>query len=59
MKIGDYVTAKVTTTNKTLVKGKSYKIVKINDALTRKIYWVKGKGSADVQTMAFAEHLEP
>ena len=57
MQVGDTVTAKVTTTNKSLVKGESYRIVKINEALTRKIYWVKGKRSGDVQTMAFEEHL--
>ena len=57
MQVGDIVTAKVTTTNKSLVKGESYRIVKINEALTRKIYWVKGKRSGDVQTMAFEEHL--
>ena len=57
MQVGDTVTAKVTTTNKSLIKGESYRIVKINEALTRKIYWVKGKRSGDVQTMAFEEHL--
>ena len=57
MQVGDTVTATVTTTNKGLFKGNSYRIVKINEGLTKKIYWVKGKGSGDVQTMAFEEHL--
>ncbi len=57
MQVGDTVKSTVTTTNKSLVKGESYRIVKINEALTRKIYWVKGKRSGDVQTMAFEEHL--
>ena len=57
MQVGDTVKSTVTTTNKSLVKGESYRIVKINEALTRKIYWVKGKRSGDVQTMAFEQHL--
>ena len=58
MQVGDIVTAKVTTTNKGLVKGNSYRIVKINEGLTKTIYWIKGKGSGDVQTMAFEEDLQ-
>mgnify|MGYP001200184534 CR=1 FL=1 len=58
MQVGDIVTAKVTTTNKGLVKGNSYRIVKINEGLTKTIYWIKGKGSGDVQTMAFKEDLQ-
>ena len=57
MQVGDTVKSTVTTTNKSLVKGESYRIIKINEALTRKIYWVKGKRSGDVQTMAFEQHL--
>ena len=59
MKVGDYVTSTVTTTNKSLVKGESYRIVKINEltSSSKKIYWVKAKGSGNVQTMAFEEHL--
>ena len=59
MQVGDYVTSTVTTTNKSLVKGESYRIVKINElsSISKKIYWVKAKGSGNVQTMAFEEHL--
>tara|TARA_Y100001963_G_scaffold156825_1_gene251391 strand:+ start:1202 stop:1384 length:183 start_codon:yes stop_codon:yes gene_type:complete len=57
MQVGDTVTSTVTTTNKGLEKGKTYRIVKINEGLTKTIYWVKGKGAGDVQTMAFEEHL--
>ncbi len=58
MQVGDTVTATVTTTNKGLEEGKSYRIVKIHEGLTKKIYWIKGKGSGDVQTMAFEEDLQ-
>ena len=59
MQVGDYVTSTVTTTNKSLIKGESYRIVKINElsSSSEKIYWVKAKGSGNVQTMAFEEHL--
>ena len=59
MQVGDIVTSTVTTTNKSLVKGESYRIVKINElsSSSKKIYWVKAKGSGNVQTMAFEEHL--
>ena len=59
MQVGDMVTSTVTTTNKSLIKGESYRIVKINEltSSSKKIYWVKAKGSGNVQTMAFEEHL--
>ena len=60
MQVGDTVTAKVTTTNKGLVKGNSYRIDKINElsSSSEKIYWVKAKGAGNVQTMAFKKDLQ-
>ena len=60
MQVGDTVTSTVTSTNKSLIKGESYKIVKINElsSSSEKIYWVKAKGSGNVQTMAFEKDLQ-
>ncbi len=60
MQVGDIVTSTVTSTNKSLIKGESYKIVKINElsSSSEKIYWVKAKGSGNVQTMAFEKDLQ-
>jgi hypothetical protein len=60
MQVGDIVTSTVTSTNKSLIKGESYKIVKINElsSNSEKIYWVKAKGSGNVQTMAFEKDLQ-
>jgi len=60
MQVGDIVTSTVTSTNKSLIKGESYKIVKINDhsSSSEKIYWVKAKGAGNVQTMAFEKDLQ-
>ena len=56
-KVGDVVKA-TTSEGSSIVCGECYKIVKVDRGMSQWIYWIKGKGSGDVQTMAFEEDLQ-
>tara|TARA_B100000131_G_scaffold136130_1_gene132724 strand:+ start:1118 stop:1345 length:228 start_codon:yes stop_codon:yes gene_type:complete len=56
-KVGDVVTA-TTSEGSSLVNGKPYRIVKVDRGMSQWIYWVKGKATGNVSTMAFDNQLK-
>ena len=56
-KVGDVVTA-TTTEGTSLVCGECYKIVKVDRGMSQWIYWIKGKATGNVLTMAFDNQLK-
>lgn len=55
--VGDRVKA---TANEgvSLISGESYKIIKIGVAMDQPIYWITGKPTGNVMTMAFNHQLK-
>ena len=56
-KVGDVVKA-TTNEGSGIVCGESYKIVKIDRGMSQWFYWVKGKATGNVLTIAFDNQLK-
>ena len=56
-KVGDVVKA-ITNEGSSIVCGESYKIVKIDRGMSQWFYWVKGKATGNVLTIAFDNQLK-
>ena len=55
--VGDRVHA-TTSEGVSLVSGETYKIAKIGVALNQPVYWITGKPTGSVKTLAFRHQLE-
>ena len=56
-KVGDVVKA-TTSEGSSIVCGESYRIVKIDKGMSQWFYWVKGKATGNVLTIAFDNQLK-